>query len=192
MVTAIYDFFFADEDEDDADTIIAQNIGRAHYGWLATGTLFGFPVLESLSPKVDLTNRINLTNLLIRDPGNYRQNKSVAEVFGETMFGAAGSVFTRVGAGIFRELDSDPLNDERNWEDIFPTALANMFKADRVRKEGYTTRRGDVIAGDVGQKELVEQFLGFTPFEYSYQRQVYYFARNVNIPCRCSFRERYP
>ena len=171
LVTAIYDFFFADEDEDDADTIIAQNIGRAHYGWLATGTLFGFPVLEALSPKIDLTNRINLTNLLIRDPGNYRQDKSVPEVFGETMFGAAGSVLTRVGTGIFRELDSDPLNDARNWEDIFPTALANMFKANRVREEGYTTRRGDVIAGDVGQKELVEQFLGFTPFEYSYQRQ---------------------
>ena len=171
LVTAIYDFFFADEDEDDADTIIAQNIGRAHYGWLATGTLFGFPVLEALSPKIDLTNRINLTNLLIRDPGNYRQNKSPPEVFGETMFGAAGSVFTRVGAGIFRELDSDPLNDERNWEDIFPTALANMFKANRVRKEGYTTRRGDAIVADVGIIDLIKQFFGFTPFEYSYERQ---------------------
>ena len=71
--------------------------------------------------------------------------------------------------------DDDPTNDARAMEGIAPAWIANIIRADRVRKEGYRTRRGgtgDKIVGpdELTNAQLALQALGFMPFEYSYKR----------------------
>ena len=173
LVAAIANFFFLDEDEDDFNTMMAKEMGAGYYGWLATGTLFGYG--DSWSPEIDLTQRINLTNLLIRDPGNYRSDGSFTERAAGAALGAWGSITARGIENGRRLWDDDPTNNARAMEGIAPAWIANIIRADRVRKEGYRTRRGgtgDKIVGpdELTNAQLALQALGFMPFEYSYKR----------------------
>ena len=173
LVAAIANFFFLDEDEDDFNTMMAKEMGAGYYGWLATGTLFGYG--DFWSPKIDLTQRINLTNLLIRDPGNYRTDASFTERAAGAALGAWGSITARGIENGRRLWDDDPTNNARAMEGIAPAWMANIIRADRVREEGYRTRRGGTGDKIVGPDELTDaqltlQALGFMPFEYSYKR----------------------
>ena len=159
-----------EEDEDDFDTMMAKKYGSGYYGWLATGDIYGFDssVAKFLSPEVDLTQRINLTNLMVRDPGNYRQDKTASEIFTDQI--AAYSVLSRAGRGLMDMFDGDPANNQRAREDMVPAAFSNVFKSMRIQSEGYRTRRGDAVLAEVGVGDAIYQGLGFTPFEYRLER----------------------
>jgi hypothetical protein len=159
-----------EEDEDDFDTMMAKKYGSGYYGWLATGDIYGFDssVAEFLSPEIDLTQRINLTNLMVRDPGNYRQDKTAPEIFADQI--AAYSVITRAGRGLIDMFDGDPANNQRAREDMVPAAFSNVFKSMRIQSEGYRTRRGDAVLAEVGVGDAIYQGLGFTPFNYRLER----------------------
>lgn len=159
-----------EEDEDDFDTMMAKKYGSGYYGWLATGDIYGFDssVAKFLSPEVDLTQRINLTNLMVRDPGNYRQDKTASEIFTDQI--AAYSVLSRSGRGLMDMFDGDPANNQRALEDMVPAAFSNVFKSMRIQSEGYRTRRGDAVLAEVGVGDAIYQGLGFTPFEYRLER----------------------
>ena len=159
-----------EEDEDDFDTMMAKKYGSGYYGWLATGDIYGFDssVAEFLSPEIDLTQRINLTNLMVRDPGNYRQDKTTPEIFADQI--AAYSVMSRAFDGLKDMFDDDPTNNQRAREDLLPAAFSNVFKSIRIQSEGYRTRRGDAVLAEVGVGDAIFQGLGFTPFAYRLER----------------------
>ena len=145
---------FLEEDEDDANTIVAKTIGDGwYYGMLAEK--FG----------VDVTDRIALTNLLVRDPGNYRNEDFLSSAL-ETYGGPTIGIATRVGENTLRLFDDDPRNNERAMEGILPTSFSNIKKSTRNFGAGaYETTRGDPIISDVTVGDAIKEAIGFRPAE---------------------------
>ena len=146
---------FLGEDEDDANTIVAKTIGDGYF-YGAVAKYFG----------TDVTDRVALTNLMIRDKGNYRP-ESTTEHLLESYGGPTVGIGMRLienGYRIF--VDDDPRNNQRAWEAILPTAFANFKKAARYSTEGYETTRGDSIVGDVTVGDAIRQAAGFNPAKF--------------------------
>ena len=149
--TALMNLFLED-DEDDANTLIAKMLGEdMYYGLIAN--MLG----------VDVTDRIALTNLMVRDRGNYRTDsfvESAVDQFG----GPAVGIGLRAKRGVESLFSDNPYDRERAWEDILPTSVSNLFKAYRLETEGYETRRGDaILAGDIPFGDVLKQAMGFSP-----------------------------
>ena len=153
LVAAIANMFL-DEDEDDVNTIVAKTLGEGYY-YGAVAKYFG----------TDVTDRIALTNLLIRDKGNYRPENTIQyglESFGGPTIG----IGIRLGTNIARYFDDDPRNDTRAIEGMLPTAISNGKKAYRYATEGYETTRGDAIVGEVTVGDAILQTMGFAPSKF--------------------------
>jgi len=143
---------FLEDDEDDANTIIAKMLGEdLYYGLIAQ------------MAGVDLTDRIALTNLMVRDRGNYKPTSQVEGLI-DAWAGPAYGVTTRFGGGIIDLFGDDPKNKERAWESIMPTGISNILKSYRFATEGYETGRGDdIITGTLPAGDVFKQALGFSP-----------------------------
>jgi hypothetical protein len=143
---------FLDDDEDDFNTLIAKTIGEdKYYGLIAN--MFG----------VDITDRVSLTNLMIRDRGNYKPDNEYQYAV-EASLGPAFGVTVRSLEGGLRLFDDDPKNNDRAVEAILPTALSNLVKGYRFATEGYETGRLDpIISGALPAGDILRQSLGFAP-----------------------------
>ena len=143
---------FLDDDEDDFNTLIAKTMGEdKYYGLIAN--MFG----------VDITDRVSLTNLMIRDRGNYKPDNEYQYAV-EALLGPAFGVTVRTLEGGLRLFDDDPKNDDRAVEAMLPTALSNMAKSYRFATKGYETGRGDpIISGALPAGDIFRQSLGFAP-----------------------------
>ena len=153
LVAAIADMFL-DEDEDDTNTIVAKTVGDGlYYG--AVAKYFG----------TDVTDRVALTNLMIRDKGNYRPENQTEYIL-ESYGGPTVGIIMRLGENISRLFDQDPKNDARAIEGLLPTAFGNLKKSLRYTAEGYETTRGDPIVGDVTVGDAIRQTMGFSPAKF--------------------------
>ena len=143
---------FLEDDEDDANTLIAKMLGEdKYYGLIAS--MLG----------VDVTDRIALTNLMIRDRGNYRSDSFVESAV-DQWGGPAVGIGLRAKRGVESLFSDNPYDRERAFEDILPTSVSNLFKAYRLETEGYETRRGDaILAGDIPFGDVLKQAMGFSP-----------------------------
>lgn len=143
---------FLEDDEDDANTLVAKMLGEdMYYGLIAN--MLG----------VDVTDRIALTNLMIRDRGNYRSDSFVESVV-DQWGGPAVGIGLRSKRGLENLFSDNPYDKQRAWEDILPTSVSNLFKAYRLETEGYETRRGDaILAGDIPFGDVLKQAMGFSP-----------------------------
>jgi hypothetical protein len=153
LVAAIADMFL-DEDEDDANTIVAKTVGDGFY-YGAVAKYFG----------TDVTDRVALTNLMIRDKGNYRPENNT-EYLLESYGGPTVGIFMRLAENSGRLFDDDPKNDARAIEGLLPTAFGNLKKSLRYTAEGYETTRGDAIVGDVTVGDAIRQTMGFAPAKF--------------------------
>lgn len=146
---------FLGEDEDDANTIVAKTIGDSFF-YGAVAKYFG----------TDVTDRIALTNLMIRDKGNYRPDSTLEHLL-ESYGGPTVGIGMRLGESFYRLfLDDDPRNNRRAVEAALPTAFANFLKAARYSTEGYETTRGDSIIGEVTVMDAIKQAFGATPAKF--------------------------
>ena len=153
LVAAIADMFL-DEDEDDTNTTVAKTVGDGlYYG--AVAKYFG----------TDVTDRVALTNLMIRDKGNYRPENNT-EYLLESYGGPTVGILMRLFENTGRLLDEDPKNDARAVEGLLPTAFGNLKKSLRYTAEGYETTRGDPIVGDVTVGDAIRQTMGFAPAKF--------------------------
>jgi hypothetical protein len=145
---------FLGEDEDDFNTIVAKEAGQGwYYGGLAT--LFG----------IDITDRASITNLLVRDRGNYRPDDEMMYLL-ESYAGPTFGIGKRIIESGLELFDGNPRNDGRAVENMLPTGLSNSLKTLRLYQDGYETRRGDPIVGDVAAGDLVLQIAGFRPMAF--------------------------
>ena len=143
---------FLDDDDDDAGTIIAKMAGQDKYYGLIS-QMFG----------VDVTDRIALTNLMIRDRGNYLPNSQMEGLI-EAWAGPTYGVTGRVAGGLLDLFSDDPANKDRAIEAILPTGFSNVGKAYRFATKGYETGRGDaIITGELPMGDVLKQALGFSP-----------------------------
>jgi hypothetical protein len=159
---------FLDEDEDDAGTIVAKVVGPGFY-YGAINHIIG----------VDLTDRINLTNLMIRDRGNYRPRTwdRVAEIAGGPSLGVAMRTARGLfgwgveGGGYFGAIT--PALKRKDLEDAIPfAAISNFLKALRFKDDGYTTRSGYPIISELSDWDVFKQMLGFAPYSTRKARDI--------------------
>ena len=153
LVAMIADMFLG-EDEDDTNTIVAKTISDKYY-YGAVAKYFG----------TDVTDRVALTNLMIRDKGNYRPQNDTEHLL-ESYGGPSIGISLRLWETFGRLTDDNPQNDQRAWEAALPTAFANMKKALRYSVDGYETTRGVPIIGDVTIGDAIRQAVGFAPSKF--------------------------
>ena len=152
----LFDIFEGDENPDER---LRQAMGE---GWYK-----GY--LTQLSG-VDITNRLKFNGLLIQE-NKFNTEIDGAEVFYDTFGGVFGSTLARFSSGLTDVVGSEgsSVDIERGIEKMLPPGFSNMFKSGgRLAREGYITRTGgNPIYDDVSQGELVFQFFGFAPTEYT-------------------------
>ena len=143
---------FLEDDEDDANTIIAKMIGEDKY----------YGLIASMAG-IDITDRIALTNLMVRDRGNYKPNSQIEGLL-ESWLGPTYGVGTRAAGGFIDLFSDDPKNKDRAIEAILPTGASNVVKSYRFATKGYETGRGDaIITGELPAGDVFKQALGFSP-----------------------------
>ena len=162
---------FADDDEEDFDIVVRKKIGEELYKggmtWL-TG--------------VDVSQRIALSQLIF-NANRYNPDASFEETLFYVLGGPAGSVFKG-----YERAYKDFRNGqyERAFEAAIPTAFRNMYKSTvrYPRDEGMLTRRGDPIYSDISKGELVGQFVGFTPKEYTERQEINMAGKRIDESIR--------
>jgi hypothetical protein len=152
-IGAMYDLF-ADDDEDDFETMLRQYTGEGIYGGLANEIL-----------GVDLANRISLNSLLYRAP-IIDKDQSALWTLIEQLGGPVIGVGLSVERGIGQVAEGEVY---RGIEAMMPASVRNGMKSFRFATEGATTRRGDAITSDINPYNVVMQGLGFAPQAYIQQ-----------------------
>jgi hypothetical protein len=156
----MWDAFFTDDDEDDAETITRKYIGEIAYK--------GFPT-ELMG--IDVSSRIglNLKDLLFQ-LGRYNVDMSDEEIVVQVLGGPAWGTFKNFRRGMTEMLD--PAGDpQRAIEAMVPATIRNALKAYRYGTEGAKTRRGDPIVDDITGGMLLGQAMGFAPTEYTFAQE---------------------
>jgi hypothetical protein len=160
-VQLLADLILFDDEDDKFDDVVRKAVGEGWYKGAFT-ELTG----------IDIASRVRLTGLLIQ-ANRYNNNPSTEEFIGYYLGGPALSVGNRFGRGV-----SDLWNGEtqRGIESMMPAGIANMYKASPIgryqQEEGIYTRRGDPIYDDMTSGDLLSQFIGFAPSEYTRVQEI--------------------
>ena len=148
---------FLDDDDDDAETIVRKYIGE---GW------YKGPLTKYSG--VDVSTRIGLSNMFLRQ-NPYAWDALPHERAAEVALGPAFSVYKQMERGYLQLADGEV---KRGIETMVPSAFRNVFKVFRWgADDAVLSRRGDVILDDVSTADLVMQFVGFAPREYTLQQE---------------------
>jgi len=156
------------DDEEDFDTAVRTYLGEGWYKG-AINKITG----------ADVATRIRLTELLIQD--NRYSGGTPEEIIGFHLGGPALST----GKRFYRAYQDFAKGEiERGIESTLPAGLANVYKASPFgryqRDEGILTRRGDPIYDDISSGEMLGQFFGFAPNEYTKRQELNYIAKKID------------
>jgi len=158
IVSMFYNIYNFSDEEEDFDTFVRTYLDEGWYKG-AVNKITG----------ADVASRIRLTELLIQD--NRYATGSTEEALGFYLGGPAWST----GKRLLRAIE-DYSNGElgRGIESTVPAGLTNALRSlGRYRQdEGILTRRGDPIYDDITSGELVAQFFGFAPTEYTRRQEL--------------------
>jgi hypothetical protein len=156
----MWDAFFTDDDEDDAETITRKYIGELAYK--------GFPT-EFMGVDVSARIGLNLKDLLFQ-LGRYNVDMSDEEIVVQVLGGPAWGTFKNIKRGMTEM--ADPAGDpQRAIEAMVPASIRNALKAYRYGTEGAKTRRGDPVVDDITGGMLLGQAMGFAPTEYTFAQE---------------------
>jgi hypothetical protein len=156
----MWDAFFTDDDEDDAETITRKYIGELAYK--------GFPT-EFMGVDISARIGLNLKDLLFQ-LGRYNVDMSDEEIVVQVLGGPAWGTFKNIKRGMTEM--ADPAGDpQRAIEAMVPASIRNALKAYRYGTEGAKTRRGDPVVDDITGGMLLGQAMGFAPTEYTFAQE---------------------
>jgi hypothetical protein len=156
----MWDAFFTDDDEDDAETITRKYLGELAYK--------GFPT-EFMGVDISARIGLNLKDLLFQ-LGRYNVDMSDEEIMVQVLGGPAWGTFKNIKRGMTEM--ADPAGDpQRAIEAMVPASIRNALKAYRYGTEGAKTRRGDPIVDDITGGMLLGQAMGFAPTEYTFAQE---------------------
>jgi hypothetical protein len=156
----MWDAFFTDDDEDDAETITRKYLGELAYK--------GFPT-EFMGVDVSARIGLNLKDLLFQ-LGRYNVDMSDEEIVVQVLGGPAWGTFKNIKRGMTEM--ADPAGDpQRAIEAMVPASIRNALKAYRYGTEGAKTRRNDPIVDDITVGMLLGQAMGFAPTEYTFAQE---------------------
>ena len=158
-IGALYNLF-ADDDEDDFESVLRKSVGEVPFQGLANELL-----------GIDIASRIALNSLIYRPPIVEKDQSplfTLVEQLGGPVFGVTNSVIYRGVPDMFRGVfDGDAKTFQRGFEAATPAAVRNISKGGRFLFQGANTRRGDPITEDINPYNAVMQGLGFAPQNYS-------------------------
>jgi hypothetical protein len=158
-IGALYNLF-ADDDEDDFESVLRKSVGEVPFQGLANEVL-----------GIDIASRIALNSLIYRPPIVEKDQSplfTLVEQLGGPVFGVGNSIVYRGVPDIFRGIrDADAKTFQRGFEAATPAAVRNISKGGRFLFQGANTRRGDPITEDINPYNAVMQGLGFAPQNYS-------------------------
>jgi muramidase (phage lysozyme) len=148
---------FKDDEDDDLGTATRNYIGEFAY----KGPIEYFTNLA-------VASRMSINDMIVRTSNEKAEAATFAQQMAEVIGGAAYSVPERIerGLNLIREGHT-----ERGIEMMLPVAASNMFKAVRYGLEGTNTLRGDPITGDVSPGNVMAQFIGIAPADYTRQME---------------------
>ena len=158
----MYNVFFREDDEPDAETLIRQYISEEHWKG-QVNRMTG----------VDVAARMGLSNLLFRN-AQFNKDKDVRVQAFMAATGPFGSVGWQFKMGIWDDIIKEG-EWERGIEQMMPAAWRNLYKGSvRFPREGIKTRRGDVIVArdDLTTGDLIAQALGFAPTKYTMKQEI--------------------
>jgi hypothetical protein len=156
----MWDAFFTDDDEDDAETITRKYLGELAYK--------GFPT-EFMGVDISARIGLNLKDLLFQ-LGRYNVDMSDEEIVVQVLGGPAWGTFKNIKRGMTEM--ADPAGDpQRAIEAMVPASIRNALKAYRYGTEGAKTRRNDPIVDDITVGMLLGQAMGFAPTEYTFAQE---------------------
>ena len=164
IISALYNLFFKDDDDDDFETAARKYMGEGMFNG-ALNYLTGTAI----------ANRIGLTDLLLHDTG-YRNQDNAVLSFLQLAGGPVYGVADRLTRGAKLIMDGET---ERGLEQMAPAAVGNLMKGARFYSEGANTMRGDPIVGEIGAGHSLAQAFGFAPAEYMRQLEVNASAKNI-------------
>ena len=147
----LYDLLFADDDEDDFETLTRKMVGEKVYGGLAS-YLLGSSV----------SSRIGFSDFIFRETYADKDSPYLWRLMlqvGGPLVGMASQLETGaklIGRGEIR----------RGMEAAAPSFARNLLKAQRFYAEGPQTIAGDQIAPPIDIREAIMQGLGFPPSDY--------------------------
>ena len=157
IAAAAYNTLWKGDDEDDFETRVRKAIGESYYKGLLT-YLTGS----------EIGSRIGFNGLLYRSPRFAQWSddpiKAAVESLGGPVFGVAQRIFD--GAKKVSEGEV-----ERGIEQMLPTVLSSLMKANRYDTEGFKTLRGDEVTSKANGYEVAMQMIGFAPQRYIEQIQ---------------------
>ena len=163
IYVVVANLLFLDDEELDADTLARQYVGEE---W------FKGPI--NVITGGDIASRVRLSGLLFQ-ANKYNKDATFEENAFFYAGGPAWSTIQRLGRAYEDATGtgaSGQVDMQRAVEGMLPAGISNIIKASpvgRVYQEGYKTRRGDVIYGDLSYGELAFLFFGVSPAEYIQQ-----------------------
>lgn len=167
---AVYNAF-ADDDEDDFDTVVQSFMGQGMF----RGGLNA--MLEAAGLDIDAGIRMRMTDLLFQE-NRFTPNPSVEEQLGSVVGGVVLSIGKRAVRGWNDIMEG---NYQRGIEQLVPAAITNVMKSFRYAEEGgIRTRRYDLVHGDLSSGELAAQLIGFAPEPYLRQQEENRRLKNVS------------
>ena len=156
---------FGDDEEEDADTIIARFVSEGPYSGLlnyVTGA--------------DVAPRIALSRLLFHQMPN-RESEGPVMTALETLGGPAVGVAGRLDTFARNMANGD---FRRATESIMPSAIANPMRAWRYNEDGAAVSvRGDPIA-EIATPQLFLQAMGFAPANYIKQLEINSVSKRID------------
>jgi hypothetical protein len=156
IAAAVYNMV-KDPDDDDFETIVRKAIGESYYKGLLT-YLTGS----------EIGARIGFNGLLYRSPRFAQWSDDPIKAAAESLGGPALGVAQRIFDGAKKMADGEV---ERGVEQMLPTVLSSLMKANRFDSEGFKTLRGDEVTSKANGYEVAMQMIGFAPQRYIEQVQ---------------------
>ena len=151
----IYDFGWADEEDDNFDAVLLKTFGEPFSSGLINAAL-----------GVDMASRISMNSLLYRPP-IIEKDQPTAYTLLEQLGGPAVGIYLSFDRGydLFNEGEF-----VKGTEAILPAAFRNVIKGGKQLYTGdIKTRRGDAVIEDIGLAQILMQFGGFGNAELAKQ-----------------------
>ena len=158
-VEMAFNMFLLDDEDDDFDSIVRKTVGEE---W--------FKGAVNLFTGIDTASRTRLTGLLIQE-NRFNPDASLEENLLYYMGGPALSTMKKM---LRAGQDFGNGDIERGLENALPAGLTKLWQGSfgRIAREGYMSRRGDVIYGDPSATEMAGLLFGFAPAEYIRKQEI--------------------
>lgn len=117
----------------------------------------------------DLSDRLGMSNMWIRDDGRQLEGADAYHALLESLAGPSGQILNNFYVGME---DIQRGKTERGMERLLPSAVKNGIKGMRFATQGTTTLTGNPIVPDINGWEDFVQALGFEPARLAAQYQI--------------------